>query len=331
MPTYHPDPTPAEAAKVPPPPKHRRGGKRVKGHGGDARPQAAPPAAVPPATSSPVRTSGSKRLQKDSPQTTPAKGTPAKGRHGASGDVDSIDLTPLKLEEKLALLEAKPTLTPYEVRHIVNDPEWKGQLWDHSDVGKMLLTKDDAHLFAEQQYDFVAGDTAPETATIVKLINIDKLKYELAKRALKCKNPEASTYHFNHGPFGLCGDNKNEDNFCVVNAAGKLVVSLDLNTFRLETAEFAFDREDATTYETLCRVKCNKLISCLRNFVNSGKEPYVTLSNPASGPFSFRRIDKATVGLYSQVGQVARISLASISGAEPSSAKADPPEEWVPA
>jgi hypothetical protein len=42
MPTYHPDPTPAEAAKVPPPPKHRRGGKRIKGAGGDARPQAAP-------------------------------------------------------------------------------------------------------------------------------------------------------------------------------------------------------------------------------------------------------------------------------------------------
>jgi hypothetical protein len=305
------NPTPAEAAKMSSASKHS---KRVKGGPGVAHPGAAGKKPDPPPQESPIRHAGSKRVQNRSPQVTPAKAKASSGVDDINRPDSSFDgnLTPLNLEEKIKVLEGKETLTDYQVMQLVTDPNWSGQLWDHKDVGRVLGEADASVLYAEEYYVFRGGELTPETELLCKRINLLKLRHHMAKRAMKCSNPTASTYHHSHGPFGFLASDSNPDSFDVINSAGKVVSSFAFSAFSLDTAEFPFDLDDTTTYETLCTVNSKTLVKSLRSLVKSGKEPFVSIIKASNGPFYFRSVGDGRLGLFSTAGQIANFEMAAL-------------------
>jgi hypothetical protein len=117
-----------------------------------------------------------KHHQQQSPQASPAKANPFSDINVTGDDVD-VSLTPVKLGEKLNLLQGKKNLTPYQASQIVGDKEWKGEMIFHKDIVR--------ELYGEQHYVFVRQEK-------LSIVNLDLIKKDSCKRAAKCKVPASS-------------------------------------------------------------------------------------------------------------------------------------------
>jgi hypothetical protein len=211
------------------------------------------------------------------PQSSPARDNPISGIDNTEGEVD-VSLSPLKLDEKLRLLQGAKDLTPYQATKIVEDKDWKGEMFSHKDVWALLMKKDST-LYGETNYQFVRQ---PEH----NLVNLDLIKMELNNRASKCKNPPSSKFHHGNGPFYIKCD---EEFIGIYNKSEKEVVVLPYEQFGLPTGPFRFDLEDSFTHEILCRANLSVLVSRLEA-MRRGVAPLALFADPKNAPFSFEKV-----------------------------------------
>ena len=117
------DPTPAEAANMRKSSNNK--GKRAKGSSGAAVKPPTKSGPNPAPAPSPIRHAGAKRGAAASPHTSPMKGNPIKDINNPVVN-ETLCLSPLNLEEKLAMLQNKEDLTPYKVKKLIEDPGGSG-------------------------------------------------------------------------------------------------------------------------------------------------------------------------------------------------------------
>ncbi len=294
-----PDPTPAEAHMA----SQSRKSRKV------ANPTASKSGKQPANknskqhVSSPIRPLGSKRRQNQSPQSSPTKSA-LSGVNTANDDVD-ISLTPLKLEEKLELLKDKADLTQYQALHIVQDRDWKGELFNHKDL-ELVLESEKSLWAGDVNYVFTKQGELDS-------VNLDLIKREMCKRASKCREPESSKYHFNHGPFYIKCD---QEHIGVYNSDEKEVVILPFSYYGLPTGEFRFALNDSFTHEVLCSINLGRLVSKL-TAMKSSAAPIALLVDPANAPFRFEKVSASQITLSSSLGVVATMDISDLTSSPP--------------
>ena len=304
------DPTPAEALQMAD--KGRKSRKTTDGAVATSTKEPAKQSNT--AKQSPIRPAGSKRRQQQSPQSSPAKSNHITDINTAEDGAD-VSLTPLKLEEKLKLLQGATNLTPYQASHIVGDKEWKGEMIFHDDI-LCVLTQEGGALYGEQYYAF-------EKQEELSMVNLDLIKTELCKRASKCKEPSSSKFHHSNGPFYIKCDGLE---IRIYNKSEKQVIILPYGKYGLGTGEYKFDLTDSFTHETLCRSNLSGLIELLDG-LRKGVAPVALLADPANAPFSFSKVDASTISLSSSLGVIATLDLSKLTaptqeaGADPTSTK----------
>ena len=294
------DPTPAEAAQLlNSQSSGRKARKTTSGTTGSSTKTAAQPNSTTPPISSPIRPAGTKRRQTHSPQASPHKPAALSAVNTTGGDVGQ-SLTPLKLDAKLSLLGDLKHLTPYQAAQIVGDKDWKGEMWQHKDIMKVLQGSD-SPLDWETLYVFTKQSE-------LNLVNLNKIKMELCKRASMCKNPASSKFYHGNGPFYIKCD---RESIGVFNKNEKEIAVFSYDSYGLPTGEFEFDLSDGFTHDTLCGLNLSCLVEKLTAMKN-GVGPIAALADPSNAPFSFDKADDGKIGLSSSFGLIATIEMAEL-------------------
>lgn len=141
------------------------------------------------------------------------------------------------------------------------------------------------------------------------MVNLDKIKAELGRRASMCKKPESSKFHHGNGPFYIKCDT---ESIGVYNKNEKEVVIFPYDRFGLPTGEFKFDLTDSFTHDTLCNLNLFRLVGKL-SAMKDGVGPIAVLADPKNAPFLFDKAGEGLITLSSSMGIVATINLAELS------------------
>jgi hypothetical protein len=165
-----------------------------------------PPSAAQNAVSNHTA-SGQKRIAHESPQVSPIKPPDP-----------TIPMDPefpsLNLEEKLKRVAGKPNLGKEIARAIVEDTQWAGQMWDHDDIQRVLLTDEQPQPFPS--YTFGRDKKDKETIKLLTTLNHYKVVKKLQAKYSSLSKPESSAAHPSKGPFVIRKDTK---------TAGQLIIS----------------------------------------------------------------------------------------------------------
>jgi hypothetical protein len=293
------DPTPAEADQIPNS-KGRKSRKTDSSENGPSTKPQSQPTTTTQQTASPICHVGSKRHQQQSPRASPQRTAALSDVNIMGGDPEQ-SLTPLKLKEKLKLLSGKKDLTPYQASHIIEDKDWKGEMFDHKDIALVLQGPDSPMDWAILYII--------EKQSELDLVNLDKIKMELSKGASMCKQPESSKFYHGHGPFYIKCD---MELIGVFNKNGKEVAVFPYSRYRLPTGEFRFDLADIFTHDTLCHLNLSRLVDKLTSMKN-GVGPVAVLADPKNAPFHFDKAGEGKISLSSSLGVIATIDISELN------------------
>lgn len=241
---------------------------------------------------------GSKRSADKSPQVTP---------NGKVHPQDDPTFPTRDLQAKLNSVANKDSLSPEEVRAIVEDNEYAGQLWWQDDIFEAIsseIQSKKGSIFPDiSPLDYVfSGDE--QTSKILPSLNYfvvtDKLLKLCAKNKEAEKLPKA---HPVNGPFSLIEDRTTQTIY-VLNVDEVEILSVKRFDVEHYLADYAFVMEDRLTYFTMCW-KSHEIINAMNELFLYGNGRWRSMGETANGPFSI--VEGGTQGkryLQSRTGDV---------------------------
>ena len=233
------------------------------------------PEEVPQET--PVKANG-KRTAKTSPKASPE-------HQGRPGQDPTFPVR--NLDAKLKSVAGKDTLSPEEAAAILNDEQYKGELWWREEIFESLTAEvqsEKGKIYPDVSALDYVFDKNESTTKILPTVNFFAVADLLMKRCAEFKSGERlPAAHPVNGPFSLEED-KAKQTIMVLDGDGEVVLTVKRFDVELYFADYTFVMEDRLTYFTLCW-RALEVVRAMNELFLHGSGQWKSMGSAAHGPF----------------------------------------------